>query len=184
MHASTRFTLAAVLALVLVPSFALAQGDKPARPENSADTPPQPTPYTLTLAVKESSSGKSVQEKDYRITIVADDRIHSSQNLRDGDRIPYASKDGQQYENVGTDIDIQQVASIGNSLAVTIGVDSTSLVATPNFNPGNLPQISQWRIRVSAVLLPGKPTVVYSATDGISGRKVEIQATVVPFSAK
>lgn len=180
MQSSTRFTLAAALAFAIAPCLAAAQGDKPNQPANQ----PEPKPYLLALTVKESSSGKAVQEKNYTLTVVADDRLYSNQNLRDGDRIPYATKDGPEYQNVGTNIDAQQPTRLGDSLVVTIQVDSTSLVATPNFSPGNLPQVSEWRVHVVAVLPPAKPTTIYSATDGISGHKVEIQATAQPLNAR
>lgn len=191
MQSSTRLTLAALLGFAIVPCVAFAQGDKPAPPvtqpsasSDSNSSKPEPKPYALTLVVKETSSGKAVQEKNYTLTVIADDKAYYSQNLRDGDRIPYSTKDGQNYQDVGTNIDAQQASRLGDSLVVTIQVDSTSLVATPNFNPGNLPQISQWRVRLVAVLPTGKPTVIYSATDAISGHKVEITATAQTLSGR
>ena len=192
MHATTRLTLAAALALPFLTHSAVAQSDavttgntgKVVESSNSNNGKPEPEPFLLSLTVKESSSGKFVQEKNYALTVVAEDRLHQVQNLRDGERIPYSEKDGQNYQDVGTNIDDQQPTRLGDSLVVTVQVDSTSLVPTPNFSPGNLPQISQWRVHVNAVLPPGKPTVIYSASDGISNHKVEIQATATPLNAR
>jgi hypothetical protein len=179
MHATTRLTLAAALALPFLTHSAVAQSDavttgntgKVVESSNSNNGKPEPEPFLLSLTVKES-------------TVVAEDRLHQVQNLRDGERIPYSEKDGQNYQDVGTNIDVQQPTRLGDSLVVTVQVDSTSLVPTPNFSPGNLPQISQWRVHVNAVLPPGKPTVIYSAIDGISNHKVEIQATATPLNAR
>jgi hypothetical protein len=192
MQPSIRFTLAALLAFALVPCLATAQGEKPTKPES--ETPaaqsepkppkPEPRPYQLTVTVKESNSGKPVLEKNYDLTVIADDNRFSRQNLRDGDRIPYQSEKGQQYEDVGTNIDATDALRRGEALAVKLQVTSTVLVPTPNYLPGNLPQISQWSVGVVAVLLPNKPTVVYSAVDGVSGHKVEIQATAQPLNAQ
>jgi hypothetical protein len=70
----------------------------------------------------------------------------------------------------------------GEAILIGLGVESTSLAAKSDGI--NLPQINQWRISVYAVLVPGKPTLVYSATDALTGRKVEIQATAQPLSGK
>ena len=191
MQPSTRLTLAALLTLALAPCLATAQADKPAKPEPEAQPAqsepkapkPQPQPYLLTLSVKESNSGKPILEKNYTFTVVADDNRFHFQNLRDGDRIPYQGDKGQTYEDVGTNIDASDATRRGEALAVSLRAESSSLVATPNFSPGNLPQISRWNISVVAVLLPGKPTVVYSATDAISAHKVEIQATAQPLNS-
>jgi hypothetical protein len=192
MQFSTRLTLAALLALALAPCVATAQGEKPAKPESETPaTPepkapkPEPRPYQLTISVKESNSGKPVLEKIYELTVIADDNRYSRQNLRDGDRIPYQSEKGQQYEDVGTNIDATDALRRGETLAVNLHLTSSALVPTPNYNPGgNLPQISQWSVGVVAVLLPNKPTIVYSTTDGISGHKVEIQATAQLLNAQ
>ncbi len=123
MQSSTRLALAAALSCAIAPCLAAAQGDKPNQPANQ----PEPKPYLLALTVKESSSGKAVQEKSYTLVVIADDTIYRHQNLRDGDRIPYLGKDGQNYQDVGTNIDAQEVARRGDALAVTIQIDSTSL---------------------------------------------------------
>lgn len=190
MQPFTRFTLAALLAFALVPCLAKAQGEKAVKPESEPTSAqsepkapkPEPRPYQLTISVKESNSGKPVLEKNYALTVIADDNRFSRQNLRDGDRIPYQSSDkGQSYEDVGTNIDATDALRRGEALAVKLQVTSTVLVPTPNYVPGNLPQISQWSVGVVAVLLPNKPTIVYSAADAVSGHKVEIQATAQPL---
>ena len=192
MQPSTRLTLAALFLLALAPGVAAAQGEKTAKPES--ETPaaqaepkppkPEPRPYQLTISVKESNSGKPVLEKSYVLTVIADDNRYQHQRLRDGDRIPYQSEKGQQYEDVGTNIDVTDALRRGEALVANLNLTSTVLVATPNFTPGNLPQISQWSVGVVAVLLPNKPTIVYSATDGVSGHKVEIQATAQLLNAQ
>lgn len=190
MQPSTRLTLAALLLLAFAPCLATAQGDKTTKPES--ETPatqaepkpqkPEPLPYLLAISVKESNSGKPVLEKNYALTVIADDR--HSLRLRDSDRIPYQSEKGQQYEDVGTNIDLNGATRRGEALVADLQLTSSVLVATPNYNAGNLPQISQWSVNIVAVLLPNKPTIVYSATDGVSGHKVEIQATAQPLNAQ
>jgi len=188
MHATTRLALAAVLALGFVPLFAGAQ-DKPAEPESSPssgpkEAKPDPQPYTLNVSVKESNGGKLVQEKNYTLTVIADDRLYSRENLRDGERIPYQRDKDQNYQNVGTNIDTSEASRRGDALVVTFNLNSSAMVATPNYSPGNLPEISEWSLHLAAVLLPGKPTIVYSTTDAIANHKVEIQATATPLNAR
>ena len=192
MQSSTRLTLAALLSLALAPCLAAPQGEKPAKSEPEAPPAqsepripkPEPQPYSLTIAVKESNSGKGILEKSYTLVVVADDTRYHYQTLRDGDRISYQGEKGQEYMNLGTDIDVDQVTRRGDALAVGIHLTSSALVATSNFIPGTLPRVTQWSVAAVAVLPPGKPTLVYSATDGISGHRVEIQATAQPLNAQ
>jgi hypothetical protein len=193
MQPSKRLTLAALLAFTLAPCLATAQGEKTAKPES--ETPatqaepkppkPEPRPYLLTISVKESNSGKPVLEKNYALTVVADDSRYHQQNLRDRDRIPYQSSEkGQSYEDVGMNLDVNDATRRGEALSLNLRAENSSLEAVANIGPGNLPQIRQWNISIVAVLLPNKPTIVYSATDGVSGHKVEIQATAQPLIAQ
>jgi len=192
MQSSARHTLAAILTFALAPWLVSAQGEKTVKPEpetpsvqaESRAPKPDPQPYLLSISVKESNSGKPILEKDYVLNVVADDTRYHNQSLRDGDRIPYQGEKGQAYQDVGTNIDASDATRRGEALAVSLRLNSSVLVATPNFTPGNLPQITQWSVGIVAVLLPGKPTVVYSAADGISGHKVEIQATAQPMVAR
>jgi hypothetical protein len=193
MQSSTRIALAALLTLTLAPCVAAAQGDKPAKTEpeaQPAQSEPkapktEPRPFLVTISVKESNSGKPILEKTYALTVIADDTRYHFQNLRDGDRIPYQGEKGQSYQDIGTNIDASDVTRRGDALAVSLRLTSNVLVATPNFTPGNLlPQISQWSVAVVAVLPPNKPTSIYSATDRISGHKVEIEATAQPLTTQ
>ena len=192
MHASTRFTLAAALALAIMPHVASAQtesvttGNTGKVVENGGPSAPKPDPqpYTLNLSVKESSGGKLVLEKNYTLTVIADDRLYSRENLRDGERIPYQTNKDQNYQSVGTNVDASGASRRGDVLLVNLDLNSNAIVATPNFTPGNLPELSEWTLRLTAVIPPGKPTLIYSAADGLSNHKVEIQATATPLNAK
>ena len=185
MQSSTRLTIATILSLALAPCLIAAQGDKPTKPEAEPQAAkPEPQPYLLTLSVKESNGGKPILEKSYTLSVIADDNRYHNQAVRDGDRMPYQGKDGQSYQEVGTSIDISDATRRGDTLIVSLRAESSSLVPTPNFTPGNLPQVSRWNLGVVAVLLSNKPTVIYSATDASSGHKVEIQATAQPLSGR
>jgi hypothetical protein len=187
---STRFTLAALLSLALAPCLAKAQGDKPTKPEPEAQPtqsdskPPkqQPQPYLLTLTVKESDSGKPSVEKSYALIVIADDNRIVLESLRDDDNIPFKTENEQNYRPIGTKMDFTHATRQGETLIVVLSVSNESL--TEKSNGINLPQNHEWRINAAAVLPPGKPTVVYSASDGITGHKVEILATAKLLDTK
>jgi hypothetical protein len=187
---SNRFTLAVLLSLALAPCLATAQGDKPAKPEPKAPeaqtepkaATPSPQPFLLTLTVTESDSGKPTAEKTYTLTIIADDTHGSNESLRDADNIPYKSEKGQEYQAIGTNMDFSNATRQGDTLIVMLTVSNKSLAEINNdMNP---PQNHEWRIHVAAALHPGKPTVVYSATDAITGHKVEVLATAKLLDTK
>jgi hypothetical protein len=190
MNMRTRLALAALLTLALAPCFAKAQSEKAAKREAEAATTQaqanvpkeQPQPFLLTISVKETVAGKAAVEKSYSLTVVADDRSYRYETLRDGDRIPYTGEKGREYFDVGTNIDITDASRHGESLAVNLRVESSSLTAKAD--GVNLPQVNQWKNNIVAILVPGKPTVVYAATDGITGHKVEIQATAQLLNVK
>lgn len=192
MQSSTRLSLAAILAIAIAPCLAPAQGEKTAKSEPETQpaqsdlkaAKPEPLPYLLTIVVRESNSGKPTLEKKYSLTVIADDNRYHFQNLRDGDRIPYQRDKDQAYQDLGTNIDASDITRRGNTLAVSLRVTSTSLAGMPSTTIGALPQVNQWSTSVVALLLPGKPTVVYSATDAISSHKVEIQATAQTLPAQ
>jgi hypothetical protein len=187
---STRFTRIAFLSLVLAPCLAAAQGDGPAKPEPKAQeaqtepkvATPTPQPYLLTLTVTESDLGKPSMEKTYTLIVIADENRTGDESLRDEDDIPFKSEKGQEYKAVGTNMDFSNATRQGETLIVKLSVRNQSLAEKSN--GVNLPQDHDWRIHAVAVLHPGKPTVVYSATDAITGHKVEILATAKLLDTK
>jgi hypothetical protein len=192
MQSSKRFVLAVILVLALASRLVTAQGEKPAKPEPEAQpaqsepkvTKPEPRSYLLTISVKKSNSSRPAVEKSYVLTVIADDNRYQHQSLRDGDEIPFQGEKGQAYEEVGTNLDVNDATRRGETLSVNLRAQSSSLLSATNIIPGSLPQISRWNISITAVLVPNKPTVVFSATDSISGQKVEILATAEPLPAQ
>lgn len=189
MQTRARLTLAVLLSLALAPCIAAAQGDKAKadqekKPTQSDSTAPKPEPqaYLVALSIKESDSGKPTLEKNYNLTVITDDFRNDNEHLRDGDRVPFVGEKGHEYIDIGTNIDVNHGTRRGEAVVISLGVESTSLAAKSDGI--NLPQINQWRITVNAVLVPGKPTLIYSATDALTGHKVEIQATAQPLSGK
>jgi hypothetical protein len=189
MQSNTRLRLAALLILALAPTLAAAQGDKSANSETkvvssqSSGSKQPPQAYSLAISVKEADAGKEAVVKNYALTVVSDDdRGGGNVSVRDGDRIPYMGDKGREYHNVGTNIDVNRATRLGDALVINLRANDTSLSAKSN--GVDLPFEHDWNIQVTAVLVPGKPAVVYSATDGVSGHKVEIEATAQVLSAR
>lgn len=184
----TRLVLAALLSIALSPAVASAQGEEPTSadtkvaPLQSASARPQPQPYLLTVSIKETDSGKAVMEKTYVLTVLADDNRGNNIQVRDGDRVPFVTDQAHEFHNVGTNLDILNVTRIGNALVIGMRMNSNSLAAAPD--NAKLPIEHNWNSAVAAALIPGKPALVYSATDGVSGHKVEITATAQLLSLK
>jgi len=180
---SRRFAFGALLSVALVPCLAAAQSDKPAKPEaetqpaaaesKTPKTPPQP--FQLTVTITESDAGKASAEKTFVVTLIADDLHGTFESLREGDRIPYTSEKGAEYHTVGANIDFRDATRLGENLVVRMTVGNNTL--SGKSNAPALPPDHDWRVGLVGVLAPGKPTLVYSATDEISGHKVEIMAT-------
>ena len=182
MHTSTRIALVALLSLVLAPSLVLAQGDQPAKAVAEVKPQPQSQPYLLTFTIKESFGGKSAVERNYSLTVVADDEsYHHNVSVRDSDRVALKKTDGGfDTFSVGADIDIAHVSRRGDVLIVDLRADSDSPVAKSV--DGNFPETRNWKISIVAVLVPGKPTVVYTSADAVTDHKVEMVATAKPLS--
>jgi len=179
MRISKRLILAVLFSLMLAPCLALAQDSKP-----EAEVKPQPQPYQLTFTVKETFAGKAAVERSYTLTVITnDDKNHHDGSVRDNDRTAEKQADGGNKEfRVGTDIDVYRLSHQGNLLIVDFRADSEMPVAkSPD---GNFPETRTWRISVSAALVLGKPTIVYSATDAVTDHKVEIVLTAKPITDK
>lgn len=176
-----RFTLAVLFSLILAPCLGLAQDSKPAKSE--AEIKPQPQPYQLTFTVKETIAGKAMVERSYTIPIFADVNPYQDGSVRDTDRSASKQVDDKMVEfRVATEIDVNRASLRGDLLMVVFRADSEMPVARGV--DGNFPETRDWRISVSAAVVPGKPTVVYSATDAVTDHKVEIVLTAKPITDK
>ena len=191
MHTATRLTFATLLGLAIAPCLVLAQSEKPAKPE--AETSPaqseakapkmSPQPYLVRLSVIESDAGKPTVQREYTLAILADDnRGIGNESLRDGERFPYTGEKGPAYQTIGTNVDLTNATRQGDVLIVRLSVDNDSLLEKSNGVA--LPSMHNWRIQVIGVLIAGKPTVIYSATDTVTGHKVEIVGTAQPINVK
>jgi hypothetical protein len=210
MKLNPRSTSAALLVLLFASGLAVAQGDNPADDAKVAESPAHsktvnadkpsdaqtkvaayqapaskqpPQAYSLSISVKESDAGKDAVVKNYALTVVSDDdRGGGIVSVRDGDRIPYMGDKGREYHNVGTNIDVNRATRLGDFLVINLRANDTSLAAKSN--GVDLPFEHDWNIQVTAALVPGKPEVIYAAADGVTGHKVDIEATAQLLSPR
>ncbi len=182
MRIAKRLAFAVLFTLALVPCLALAQDSKPAKPE--AEVKPQPQPYLLTFTIKETFAGKAAVERSYTMTAFAGDRYRQGGgNIRDNDRFAEKNIDGGKEEfKVGTEIQVGEIEQIGANLIVNF--TATSEMPVAKGIDGNFPETRNWRVGSKILLVPGKPTVVYSATDAVTDHKVEIVLTAKPVNDK
>jgi hypothetical protein len=177
-----RLTLAALLSLALAPCLVLAQGESSDQPAAKAPKPPSQA-YELTVTVQESEGGKALVDKTYTLIVLADDERRSYEHLRDGDRVSYKNEKGEILtDNIGTNVDVNQPKQQGDKLVLELKVSNTSLLGKGDSE--SRPQEHDWIIQVTAVLVPGKPAIVYSTNDAVAAHKVEIQATANLFGAR
>jgi hypothetical protein len=105
MQNSTRLILTALLSLALAPCLAAAQSDKPAKAE--AETQPAPSetktpklppqPLLMMVTVKSSETGKTIQEKYYSLTGMANYDRYEPETIRDGNRVTYTGEKGNGF---------------------------------------------------------------------------------------
>lgn len=183
----TRIFQALMLSVILVNVHLKAQGEGNAAQEKKpeaaqAEKKATPKPYQLAITIKEYDGSKVAYEKSYSMTVIADPNHRDYETVRDGERIPYHSDHGSDYFDSGTNIDVSQTNYFGEFVTANIGVARSVLADKPD--GVNLPLMKQWKVSVTAALIPGKPAVIYSGNDATTGHKVVIEATATPIEAK
>ena len=183
----TRIFLALLLSVTLASMNLKSQGEggtasekKPEAVQTEKKTPPKP--YQLAITIKEIEGNKIVYEKSYSLTVIADPNHRDYESVRDGERIPFHNEKGSDYFDSGTNIDVNATSYFGDFVTTNIGVARSVLADKPD--GVNLPLLKQWKVSVTAAMLPGKSTVIYSENDSSTGHKVVIEATVTAIEAK
>jgi hypothetical protein len=179
-----------LLSMLTLPSLVRAQdADKPAESAKAAE--PVTHYYHLVFVVQElDTSGKPSNSRSYT-TSVSTDR-HFSGQIRTGSRIPIAtsgSAEGTdkglsnvqfQYVDVGVNFDLLHVVEVGNTLAIDLSADISSVAEALDARI-HQPIIRQNRWR-SPVLIPlGKPTVVFSSDSLDSKGSLQVTVTATPL---
>jgi len=152
-------------------------------PPPSANEPAAQEAFLVTLTLKNTDHEKKTTDQSYNLAVMT----HADpSNVRTGDRIPLVvgmdgTKNNVQYIDVGTNIDLLNAKRLGALFAVDIRVEVSS--AVPETLSKLDPIIRQARYSINPIIPIGKQVTVYSSTDAVTGRKVEIQILVEPIPA-
>ena len=175
-----KFTmLLLLLACFALPARSRAQDEgKPGEPPKAAEPAHY---YRVTFTVQEvDAAGKPTNSRSYA-TILS---THTRQvSIRTGSRIPIsigtASNPNWQYQNMGVNIDVQEVQEVGRELALTINSDITNLAKSPDGNLHHpIMRTNRWD---APVLVPiGKATVVFTSDDLDSKGSLQMVVTATP----
>jgi hypothetical protein len=176
-----KFTmLLLLLACFALPAMSRAQDEgKPAEPAKTAEPAHY---YRVTFTVQEvDAAGKPTNSRSY--TTILSTRVRQV-SIRTGSRIPIAvgtaSNPNWQYQNLGVNIDVQEVQEVGRALALTINADITGLTKSPDDNLREpTVRTNRWD---SPVLVPiGKATVVFTSDDLDSKGSLQMVVTATPM---
>jgi len=165
-----------------------AQSDRntPDKPPSSAQTA-EGLPknfYQLNFVVRELEDEHVINSRSYSI-ILRTGAERSS--IRAGQKVPYSSSSGVstqwQQIDVGVNIDCQKLEELGDQVALDIKAEISSVMeshgeASP---PPSVPIIRNNRWESTVLLKVKQPTILFSADDPASKRKMQLLLTVTPL---
>ena len=129
--------------------------------------------YRVNFVFREVEDGKRINERNYSLLLEEDGFMSS---LRIGDRVPIRTDDKNlQYADVGFDLDCRLVEK--GSLVEIDTVIEISNVANPgaSSNVPTTPTLRATKYHVHTLLQAGKPTLILSADQVDSKRRLEIE---------
>jgi len=155
--------IVAICAL-LWPIFALAQEKPPA---------PEPAHYKLTFRLMQANSdGKITNSRIYSIIVAATGGSQRLQSIRTGDRIPAANN----YIDVGTNIDTNDIRLTDHALGLRVDVESSSALKTDTAG-NSLPLVRRTTWGSQVVVPLDKPTIIFTADNVSDTGKTELELT-------
>ena len=160
--------------------------------QDAAKAPAPPVHYYhLDIVTEElGANAKPVNSRADSTTVNTDPRGRGGASIRSSSRIPVATgpsePDGKpvnrqyQYENVGIDIDVQDVHEAGLQLALNLIADLSSLAETTDPN-SHEPVIRHIRWQAPVLIPIGKPTVAFTSDvlDSKSSIRMVVTATLL-----
>lgn len=168
--------------LAMVPASFGQDDQKPSEPAKTDQGPAHY--YRMTFTVQEvNADGKPTNSRSYNTMLSTQTRQVS---IRNKSRVPIPTgpltngiASQYQYEDLGVDIDVQQVAEVRHDLALTI-VSTVNRLAKDEDQTLRAP-ITRYNTWNSPVLVPiGKPTVVFSSDDLDSKGSLQMVVTATP----
>jgi hypothetical protein len=196
---TNRFLLAALLALLAVPSSQTQE--KPAATAAARDVAPPAVAYRMQVVLEEYDGTKKVSSMPYTIPVatpVVGDMLRQRGSLRVGVRVPIlvGGKNGEnelQYVDIGSNIDVQVRSVDAERYALELTIDRSSIYARQRDNdgkeqvrewapgdekPSTQPLIHNFRSNVSLLVRDSRPGEALVATDPITGHVLRVEATL------
>ena len=147
--------------------------------------------FRLTFRVLQiSPEGKVIDGKSYDETVVSGTKSEKTSSIRTMDRVPVFNSDCgnsgtvscklSQVVSMGTNIDVQEVEIVGDTLHLHVTAD----LSTTSFKPPAKPEFpihrdTRWN---SYAIVPiNKPTLIFSGDDNADKGKTELELTAVPI---
>ncbi|HWZ44439.1 MAG TPA: hypothetical protein VNW97_13260 [Candidatus Saccharimonadales bacterium] len=164
-----------LLQLVLVLALVGAMQAQDSRPK------PVVKVYRVNFNIYELEDGKKTNERNYSLPVNSMDGIGRSGSIRVGTRVPISSgKDQILYLDVGMNMECE-ISEQSDKFILTSSLEISSFVL-PDQNAdsrtGGNPVIRQVKQHFTALLSPGKPTLVTSIDDTASKKRLQVEATV------
>jgi hypothetical protein len=170
---------------------ALAAQEDPAKKGQEATTkkdgqeafpkmPPGAPTYKVAMSIYELQDGKRINQRDYSLLVVADDR--SGNKLKIGTKTPLSvDSDKITYADVGFEMECSLLEASNNKVVLRLDLNISSFaIPEQNTDPrtaGLRPVLRGVTQRFRAALTPGKPQVVTSVDDVNSNKRMQVEIT-------
>ena len=139
-------------------------------------------PYKVDFTIRDSGDAGGKTGRKYSLLVSAGHRT----TFKVGNRVPVvtAGTGGVggnvqfTYIDVGMNIDCA-VSEFGSKYLMHGDLDiSTAVMPDKSPNAANAPTISQIKLNLDTIVVPGKPTVVASFDDPVTSRKFDLDVTI------
>jgi Bacterial type II and III secretion system protein len=142
------------------------------------------SPYKVDFTIRDTGDAGGKTGRKYSLLVT-----HNQKTVfKVGNRVPVATGGTSgsamtvntqfTYIDVGLNIDCA-VAEAGSKFAIHADLDiSTAVMPDKNLSSVQNPTISQIKLNLDTILAPGKPTVVASFDDPVTGRKFDLDMTI------
>jgi hypothetical protein len=149
--------------------------------QSAPDTAPKHC-YALNYVLKELDGTKIINQRSFVLNTFASSTPGGDwTRLRVGNRIPVAVSSGKDfsYIDIGVNID-NRLRESGDALALEVTAEITSTAPDAGAGVAVAPTVRQVKGTAMSTIVPGKPSVMFSADDPSSQHRFELQVTATP----
>jgi len=177
------FTLLVMIATLAAQEDPAKKGQEATTKKDGQDFPKMPPgapTYKVAMSIYELQDGKRINQRDYSLLVVADDR--SGNRLKIGTKTPLSvDSDKITYADVGFEMECSLVEASNNKVVLRFDLNISSFaIPEQNTDPrtaGLRPVLRGVTQRTRAALTPGKPQIVTSVDDVNSNKRMQVEVT-------